>query len=231
MAIVASLKTWRVYAEKASELTIYIDHKNLLHFTTTKQLNRRQVRWSELLEQYKFKILYTPKKENGRADALSRRNDHMKSKEIFKESILKVNKNGSLSANKHELEATLRILRNDQKQFSIEKEKLQISKDKIDECIKKHHDEPLQEHSDVSKTLQLLRQTSSFLKMREKVEAYINDALAVKRISTPRIRLTAKFGIRNHRNRHGKKSQWTSLSSYQSRRIQSQKKNMMQYWL
>ena len=49
LAIVAALETWRVYAEGSPGLTIYIDHKNLLYFTTTKQLNRRQVRWSELL--------------------------------------------------------------------------------------------------------------------------------------------------------------------------------------
>ena len=44
LAIVISLEQWRVYAERASELIIFTDHKNLLHFTTTKQLNRRQVR-------------------------------------------------------------------------------------------------------------------------------------------------------------------------------------------
>ncbi|KAI1686157.1 reverse transcriptase [Pyrenophora tritici-repentis] len=71
LAIVACLQHWRVYAESCSELTIYTDHKNLVNFTTTKVLNRRQVRWSELLGQYKFKIVYTPGKENGRADALS----------------------------------------------------------------------------------------------------------------------------------------------------------------
>ena len=56
LAIVSALQHWRVYAESCSELTIFTDHKNLTHFTTTKQLNRRQVRWSELLGQYKFKI-------------------------------------------------------------------------------------------------------------------------------------------------------------------------------
>ena len=73
LAIVAALENWRVYVEGAPSLEIYTDYKNLLNFTTTKQLNRRQVRWSELLGQYKFKIHYTPGKENGRADALSRR--------------------------------------------------------------------------------------------------------------------------------------------------------------
>ena len=49
LAIVACLKHWRVYAESCSELTIFTDHKNLVNFTTTKVLNRRQVRWSEEL--------------------------------------------------------------------------------------------------------------------------------------------------------------------------------------
>ena len=43
LAIIVSLKTWRVYAKGAPQLTIFMDHKNLLQFTTTKQLNRRQV--------------------------------------------------------------------------------------------------------------------------------------------------------------------------------------------
>lgn len=77
LAIVAALQHWRVYAEGAPGLIIYSDHKNLTTFTTTKQLNRRQVRWSELLGQYKFRIQYTPGRDNGRADALSRRPDYM----------------------------------------------------------------------------------------------------------------------------------------------------------
>ena len=44
LAIVAALETWRVYAEGSPDLTIFTDYKNLLHFTITKQLNRRQVR-------------------------------------------------------------------------------------------------------------------------------------------------------------------------------------------
>ena len=65
LAVVNALEHWRVYAESSSKLTIFTDHKNLTTFTTTKKLNRRQVRWAELLGQHKFKILYTPGKENG----------------------------------------------------------------------------------------------------------------------------------------------------------------------
>ena len=49
LAVVNTLEHWRVYTESSSELTILTDHKNLTTFTTTKKLNRRQVRWAELL--------------------------------------------------------------------------------------------------------------------------------------------------------------------------------------
>jgi len=39
LAIVAALKKWRHYLEEAKHQTlIYCDHKNLVHFTTTKEL-------------------------------------------------------------------------------------------------------------------------------------------------------------------------------------------------
>ena len=44
LAIVAVLDAWRVYTKETPELTILTDHKNLLHFITTKKLNRRQIR-------------------------------------------------------------------------------------------------------------------------------------------------------------------------------------------
>ena len=50
LAIIISLETWRIYVEKAFELTIYTNHKNLFQFIIIKQLNRRQIRWSKLLE-------------------------------------------------------------------------------------------------------------------------------------------------------------------------------------
>ncbi len=77
----------------------------------------------------------------------------METKESFNHSILKVNKDESLLANKHELNATLRIFQDDTEEFPIEKGKLQIPIDKIDECIKEHHDGPLQGHPGVTKTL------------------------------------------------------------------------------
>jgi len=124
-----------------------------VHFIIIKQLNRRQIRWLERLKQYKFKIQYILEKDNDRADALSRRSNHIKTKKSFNHNILKVNKDESLLVNKHELNATLQILRDNTKEFLIKKEKLQIFINKIDEYIREHHDESLQKHLRVTKTL------------------------------------------------------------------------------
>lgn len=142
LAIIVALEGWRVYIEGTPDVTIYTDHKNLLNFTTTKQLNRRQVRWSELLGQYKSKILYTLGKMNGRADALSRRSDHMDTKEVYNHSILKINNDGSLSANQKEFNATLRILRDREETYPVLTGGLEVPEDRIDETIKEYHDGP-----------------------------------------------------------------------------------------
>ena len=112
-----------MYAEEASELDIYIDHKNLIQFTIIKQFNRRQIRWSQLLKQYKFKIHYISGKENARADAFNKRCDYMKNKKEFNHNILRINEDGIISTNHHQINATLRIIKDEKKQFLVNKER------------------------------------------------------------------------------------------------------------
>ena len=52
-----------------------------------------------------------------------------------------------------------------------------MSKDRINNTIKKHHDESLYEHSDVSKTLQFLQRSCAFFNMRQHVKTYIKKCL------------------------------------------------------
>ena len=71
-AVVFALKIWRhyLYGEKCR---IYTDYKSLKYFLTQKELNLRQRRWLELLEDYDCIIDYHPGKANIVADALSRK--------------------------------------------------------------------------------------------------------------------------------------------------------------
>ena len=109
LAIVACLKEWHIYIEKTVKTTIYTNHKNFLTFTTTKTLNRKQVKWSELLGKYKFTIKRIAGKNNGRVDALNRRVDYI-NREPREQMVLRINNNNSLSSIPQDFEATLIIL-------------------------------------------------------------------------------------------------------------------------
>ena len=62
---------------KWATLQILTDHKNLIRFTTTKELTDGQIRWSEVLSGFDFKIEFRPGKEGGKPDALTRRKADM----------------------------------------------------------------------------------------------------------------------------------------------------------
>ncbi|KAA0067728.1 pol protein [Cucumis melo var. makuwa] len=74
-AVVFALKIWRhyLYGEK---IQIFTDHKSLKYFFTQKEMNMRQRRWLELVQDYDCEILYHSGKANVVADALSRKVAH-----------------------------------------------------------------------------------------------------------------------------------------------------------
>jgi len=169
LAIVSALEHWRIYAESCSDLTIYTDHKNLVHFTTTKTLNRRQVRWSEMLGQYKFRILYTPGKDNGRADALSRRNDLAGSKTINQHAILGINHDGSLGPSQQ--------LNNMMRVQTEQRIPSQVPVELENEIISRHHDDPLHGHPGITRTMELIKRHYEFSHMKDKVTKYIKNCV------------------------------------------------------
>ena len=69
---VFALKFWHHYLY-GTKCTIFTDHKSLQHIFNQKELNMRQRRWVELLNDYDCEIKYHPGKANAVADALSRK--------------------------------------------------------------------------------------------------------------------------------------------------------------
>src|SRR3954468_8191053 len=69
-AVVHALKTWRHYL-LGNHCQIYSDNQSLKYIFTQPDLNLRQIRWIELIEDYDVGISYTPGKANVMADALS----------------------------------------------------------------------------------------------------------------------------------------------------------------
>ena len=76
LAIVESFKAWRHYLEGAAHtVLVRCDHKNLVYFTSTKVLSRRQARWAVILSAYDFTIEHLEGTKNP-ADGPSRRPDY-----------------------------------------------------------------------------------------------------------------------------------------------------------
>ena len=71
-AVVFALKIWRHYLY-GEQFEVYSYHKSLKYIFTQRDLNMRQRRWMEFLEDYDFTLHYHPSKENVVTDALSRK--------------------------------------------------------------------------------------------------------------------------------------------------------------
>ena len=72
VAIVFALKIWRHYMY-GEQFEVFSDHKSPKYIFTQRDLNMRQRRWMEYMEDYDFTLHYHPGKANVVADALSRK--------------------------------------------------------------------------------------------------------------------------------------------------------------
>ena len=71
-AIVFALKIWRHYLY-SKQFEVFSYHKSLKYIFTLRDLNMRQRRWMEFLEDYDFTLHDHPGKANVVVDALSRK--------------------------------------------------------------------------------------------------------------------------------------------------------------
>ena len=163
LAIVDAFEEWQAYLEGSRHtIVVYSDHKNLSYFTTTKKLNRRQVRWAELLASYNFQIHFWKGSENGRADALSQRLD-LTTKETQERSLF-TGKGKTLVLDKPEV-ATLHQDNTSRQRHVPEKDQRKVISD--------HHNGPLLGHPGRDKMIELIQRRYQFFNMRRAVEDYI----------------------------------------------------------
>ena len=204
LAIVVAFQQWRVYLEGSThQVQVWTDHKNLTSFTTTKILNRRQVRWSEQLSAYNFTITYRKGSENARADALSRRQDYTGKPTERPQAILRTAE-GGMEYN-HALLATiaivedtqlgkrikaayttdecaLRVLREPTKDFAIDQQKLLRFKGLVyiptalrKEFVREQHSLPAHGHQGIARTFERLARDYYFPGMRKHVETVVSE--------------------------------------------------------
>jgi hypothetical protein len=106
MVIIEVFKEWKYYLIGIKhKIKVYTDYKNLTTFTIMKELNKRQIRWYEFLSEFDFEIIYRKGSENGRADALSRREDLKPTEPAPTTVMLKTNEKGYLEMGTRYLDA------------------------------------------------------------------------------------------------------------------------------
>jgi transposase InsO family protein len=76
LAIVQCFEEWRpelMTALPDLPVKVLTDHQALIYFMKTQKLSRRQARWAQFLSNFNFIVTYRPGAANGKADALTRR--------------------------------------------------------------------------------------------------------------------------------------------------------------
>ncbi|RAL65582.1 hypothetical protein DID88_005254 [Monilinia fructigena] len=185
LAIVDAFREWRVYLEGSKyTVQVYTDHKNLVYFTTTKQLNRQQ------------------DQKNARADALSRKPEYQENKSyesyaIFKKEGESLVYNAPQLADTHTLEnnhlrikiqshydkdaTAIRIRKTIEPGFTIENEtiyfhgKVYIPSQMTKEFVTEQHGLPAHGHQGIARTFARIREISYFPRMRTIVEEVVGN--------------------------------------------------------
>ena len=69
LTIVKTLKKWcSELQDVKKKFEVITDHKNFQHFMITKLLNQKQIRWSEFLSRFNFRIVYHSDKLANKSD-------------------------------------------------------------------------------------------------------------------------------------------------------------------
>ena len=223
LVIVKAFKQWKTCLEESKDsIQVYMNHKNLIYFTTTKVLNWWQVHWSEELLNFNFEIHYWKGSENIKADALSWRSDYIKDKSQTRESVLALQKNERIMYN-YKILAVMMIITNDelediiwneylkdkQAQRVLEKsikrfkkinkglllfqELVYVSEHQQRDTIQIYHNESLEEYCEIHKMIEAISQLYYFLHMWEKVRKYVDKCDLCHKIKLSRHRPYGKM--------------------------------------
>ena len=131
LAIVQALKEWRQYLRGSGQhFSVLTDHNTLTRFTTTKELTDQQIRWSEVLSGFDFKIEFRTGKEGGKPNALTRRKADMPQEgdeRLTQKDRILLPKEKYFDAEIQEMQ-TIRLETNDEEEISKSQPKIKKSK-------------------------------------------------------------------------------------------------------
>jgi transposase InsO family protein len=112
--------------------------------------------------------VYTPGKDNSRADALSRRSDIARTKKITKSTILKIHEDRSLGSSKGLQRLKISI-------------GIEVPKELQEVIIRQHYNNPVHGYPRVAQTIEQIQRNYQFSGMKDKVALYIKKCADCQR--------------------------------------------------
>ncbi len=138
---------------------ILIDHKNLKYFMFTKQLNRRQNRWTQFLIDFHFIISYLLEKFNEKADFLIKH-----ANDVFDKKDDRQTQQNQILLSLERFDKNLQAV-----ELIIVLESNRLS------FMQKMHDQFASNHSKVKKTIKLLKRNHRWSEMIRNVKQYVRN--------------------------------------------------------
>ena len=172
LSIVYALQAWRIYLHNR-KFDILTDHHPLVYLDTQPTLSRRQARWLEYMQEFKYNIRYIKGSKNVAADALSRNPIN---------SLLTVHPGTYLTELSYAKDADFKnIIENPQHPFSKRNSKLYrggaLCVPNVEGLrrgiLYDAHDSPLAGHLGIRKTKTLIKRSFYWPNMDKQIEQYV----------------------------------------------------------
>lgn len=200
LAVVHALKKWRHYLlGRAFELVT--DHKSLKWIFTQPELNMRQRRWVELLQEFSFEIKFRPGKCNQAADALSRRVISLAISLLSSSIPEEVRKELPIDDYFGPLVQEVQNLRSQKhlEEYSY-KDGLLFFQNRLcvptilrPQVLKEAHEPPLAAHPGYHKMFASLKQNFFWPKMKKDTLEYVKKCLVCQKVKAERVKLPGKL--------------------------------------
>ena len=167
LAIKRALEQWRHILQGQRKFNIFTDNSAITFMNSTAQLKGRQARWAEFFSDFNFNISHKPGKENVVADGLSRKFNLIS--EIDPSNWLEKVKELSKKLPTEGLEIRDGLLYKNDRIF------IPRYRDVIRIILQEKHDNPLGGHFGIAKTVEAVKRTYYWDKIRKDVEDYIQS--------------------------------------------------------
>ena len=184
LAIAECLKHWRPYlAGSPYEIIVHTDHANLTYWHQPQKISRHIARQVLELEEYNIKLQHVQGRNNGRADALSRRPDYDRGSSNNQDVIVLPDKLFIWALASQDLEQDAETIKpwvdpHRLKQISgtwWKGDQLVVTADMPSRCaiVQMHHDPPAYGHPGISRTTELVARRYWWPRMAQDLKDYI----------------------------------------------------------